>query len=167
MTGPATDPTPPRRPGRGLRIALIASLALNLLFVGLLAGGVMTGAQRHVAPIGGPDLRALWRALPEDDRRAMRARFRDEANEPARIPRTERRTQVAEGEAEMLALLRAETFDAAAFAALLESRRTTMATRAEAAQTAFVARLAELGAAERAAIAERYEAQRNRRFGSR
>lgn len=167
MTGPATDPTLPRRPGRGLRLALIASLALNLLFVGLLAGGVMTGAQWQAVPSAGPDMRALWRALPEDDRRAMRARFRDDAGEPARAPRAERRAQMAESEAEMLALLRAEDFDAAAFAALLDNRRASMASRAEAAQAAFIARLAELGAAERAAIAERYEAQRSRRFGAR
>ena len=166
MTGTDPQPTPPQRTGRGLRLALIASLALNLLFVGLIAGGAMTAAQRPAGPGYGPDLRALWRALPEDSQQALRARFRDTGETP-HLDRDERRAQAAAQEAELLALLRAETFDAEAFATLLEARREAMARRSDAARALLVDKLAALNAADRAAIAERYENRRGRRSGSR
>ncbi len=161
---PGSDPAPtPPRPGRGLRLALIASLALNLLFLGLLAGGLMIDPQRHAQTVAGPDLRALWRALPDESRQALRAEFRERAGERERPDRGARRERLSESEAELLALLRAESFDAAAFSALLESRRKAMTERAEAAQSLFVARLAALDAAERAAVADRYEETRRTR----
>jgi uncharacterized membrane protein len=166
MTGPDPNTPPPPRPGRGLRLALIASLALNLLFLGLIAGGAMTAAHRAPASHIGPDLRALWRALPDDTRQALRERFRDEAGEP-RTDRGERRARMAEREAELLALLRAEVFDAAAFSSLLESQREGVAMRSEMAQSLLVERLAQFTRAERAALAERYESRRARGSGRR
>ncbi len=167
MTGPDPDTTLPQGRSRALRLALIASLALNLLFVGLIAGGAMTAAQRPSGTSAGPDMRALWRALPDESREALRERFRDEAGEGPRLDRDERRARAAEREAELLALLRADEFDAAAFSALLESRREAMAARGAAAQELLVERLEMMNAAERAALAERYENRRGRRFGPR
>jgi uncharacterized membrane protein len=158
------QPTPPQRAGRALRLALIASLALNLLFLGLIAGGAMTSAQRHAGSAFAPDLRALWRALPDDDRQALRERFGDDAGGAPRLDRDERRARAAGQEAELLTLLRAEAFDAEAFASLLDARREAMATRSAAAQALLVEWLSEMSAAERAALAERYEERRGGRF---
>ena len=167
MTASEPEPTPPRRPGRGLRLALIASLALNLLFLGLIAGGAMTADQRRAGPGGGPDMRALWRALPDENRQAMRRQFRAAGDDAAPDGRADRREELAALDAELLALLRAEDFDAPGFAALLNDRRAAMAGRAEAAQALFVAQLATLDRAERAAMADRYEARRDRRQSAR
>lgn len=164
-TGPDPRSAPPRPDRRGLRLALIASLAVNLLFIGLIAGGVVTGSQRPSGPSVGPDMRALWRALPDEQRQALRAEFRDGNGE--RQDRDTRRAELAAREAEMLAMLRAEDFDAAGFAALLAERREMTAARAETAQAAFVAQISTLPAAERAAIADRYETRRGRRGSNR
>jgi uncharacterized membrane protein len=164
MTG--SDSQTPPRSGRGLRIALILSVALNLLFIGLVAGGAMSAGQRQSASWStGPDPRALWRALPDDSREELRARFREQAGQEPRPDRDERRARAAAQDAELLALLRAETFDAEAFAALLETRRDAMAARSATAQALLVERLDSLSAAERATVAERYESRRGRRFG--
>jgi uncharacterized membrane protein len=162
MTG--SDPTPPRptRPGRGWRVALVASLALNLLFVGLIAGGAMSAAMRPPPGPPGPDMRALWRALPDDSRQELRARFHGETAEARRPERGNWRARAAERDAELLALLRAEEFDAQAFGALLESLREASAARAASAQALLVERISELDPAQRAALADRYENRRAR-----
>jgi uncharacterized membrane protein len=163
MPEPDLQPAPLRPTGRFLRLALIASLALNLLFLGLIAGGAFMGPQRHGAPSAGPDLRALWRALPDESRAEMRAQFRDDRGTQRHAEREAFRAEMAEREAEMLALLRAEAFDATAFLNLLDARRRMMDLRAEDAQSIFVSLLARLDVAERAAVADRYEARRERR----
>jgi uncharacterized membrane protein len=167
MTGPDAPPPVPRRPGRGWRLALFASLALNLMFLGVILGGTRSAPQRPGPGPFGPDMRALWRALPDDARQAMRAGFRDEAGEASRPDRAERRARAAQREAELVALLRAESFDAATFAEMLETHRAAMAARSASAQALLVERIAALPPAERAALADRYEAARHRRLGSR
>ncbi|MEM6657257.1 MAG: periplasmic heavy metal sensor [Pseudomonadota bacterium] len=62
------------KPKRGwVPVVLVISLALNLLIVGIAAGTVLRlkGSDHAKAPPGfGP---ALYRALPKDDRKAMRS----------------------------------------------------------------------------------------------
>lgn len=166
MTVPDPNPSAPRA-GRAWRLALVASLALNLLFLGLILGGAMTSVQRSSSGPYGPDMRALWRALPEDARQAMRARFRVETGEAPQLDRDARRARAAQREAELVALLRAEEFDPDAFAAMLEARRDAMAARSKTAQALLVDRIATLAPAERAALADRYEVERRGRFGPR
>ncbi|WP_209426587.1 periplasmic heavy metal sensor [Pararhodobacter sp. SW119] len=163
MPEPDLQPAPPPRSGRFLRLALIASLALNLLFLGLIAGSAFMGPQHRGAPSAGPDLRALWRALPDKSREEMRAQFREGRGTQRPADREAFHAEMAEREAEMLALLRAEEFDATAFVDLLDARRRMMDLRAEDAQSVFVSLLATLNPAERAAVADRYEARRERR----
>lgn len=148
--------------GRRWRVALVLSLAVNLLFVGMLAGGALRGWR--APPPQGPvhEMRALWQALPDETRTALRAEFRDRraaetGTEGERPARSERPT------ARLSPLLRADPFDAEGFAAALDDMRDTRADRAADGQAALVAQIAALPAAERAAVADRLDARLTRR----
>lgn len=146
------------RPGRGWRIALIVSLALNLLVAGVIGGWVLRhgiGPQRthmphfaRLAQLGGP----LTHALDAEGRAAVAARLRAE-----RGTREARQAALREGLTALLADLRAEPFDPNAVAARLDAQRAQVAGRFEAGHAALVAHLAGMNAAERAAYADRLE----------
>lgn len=151
--------------GRGAKLLLVLSLALNLLVIGVVAGGAFKHARNAGAAPPGSDLRALWWALPDAARRDLRATMSAD-HEPGHRARNreERRAQAAERMVQMHHLLRAEPFDAEAFAALLELERQARAGRIDAAHAALVARVAQMSSEERAAMAERLETRRQRRF---
>mgnify|MGYP002620424215 CR=1 FL=1 len=156
-----------RRMGRGWRIVLVVSLALNLLVVGIMAGGAFKHARSGAA--GGAqtsELRALWWALPDAARRDLSGtmRYGPEPGQRAQS-REERRAEASARMAQMRAMLRNEPFDAPGFATLLEQDRQARAQRIDRAHEAFVARLAQMSAEERAAVAERLGERRPRRFG--
>jgi len=173
MTEPVTNsPAPPaaprpRKPGRGLRVALMLSVMLNLLVVGVLAGGALRGP--HGGPPGlpgQPDIRALWRALPAEARADLRDMGRERGFPGERMPRPsreERRARADEINAGILAALRAEPFDAAAFSRLIDGDREALARRLDAAREAFAAEVAALSPAERQAMAERLQEYWSRR----
>lgn len=81
-----SEPQPPKPPARTWSVLLIASLALNLLVIGVL-GGALVARHRHGAPgecqfgrlIGDGGLLGFMRNLPRERRLAIR-----EAVEPAR-----------------------------------------------------------------------------------
>ena len=147
----------PGRRGRILRIALVISLALNLLVLGVMAGGVMKGGPGARAT-NTSDLRALWMALPDEARREMRPADAERRAGDRRAQREERRAQAAARQAELLALLRAPEFDADAFAAILLTDHEERSARIARAHRAFVDRVAALDAAARATVAARLEA---------
>lgn len=112
--------TAPRSGGRGLRIALLVSLAANLLIVGLVAGAIWHGPPDRARR---PELRDLGfgpfvAALPRSDRRALAARLRD-VNEPLRARRDEIRRQFDA----LVEALRAEPYDHGAVAAIISSQQ--------------------------------------------
>ena len=161
MSEHVTNPTPePRRkPGRGLRIALVSSVMLNLLVLGVLAGGTMrmTHFEPPMLP-GQPDVRALWQALPGPARSDLRVMGRERGFPGEHAPRPsreERSARAAEMNARILAALRAEPFDAAGFAQLLHGDRDALQRRLDAAHAAFASEIADLSPAERAAMADR------------
>jgi uncharacterized membrane protein len=146
----------PGRSRKGLRIALVLSLALNLLLIGVMAGGVMRYAHRPPPAEMQTDYRSLWRALPAEARADLRAAVRDygvAGERPARLSPEERRARVHRTHADIIALLRAEPFDADAFQNVLDSERNALMGRLQAARQAFAARVAGLTAGERAAMA--------------
>lgn len=158
-----TNPTPKaKRPRsrRGLRIALVVSLMLNVLLIGVLAGGMMRVSRFVPSSHTQPDFRSLWRALPDEARNDLRAmeRARGLSDERGgRLSHEERRVRGAAVNARILELLRAETFDGARFAELLNAEREFAARRLNAAQTAFVERLSTLTYAQRLEMADSFE----------
>lgn len=108
----------PVRPGcgRGMRVALILSLAVNLLFVGLLSGAMLGGhwRGRHgmATDVGfGP----LTAALSREDRRALRQGYFKAAPDY----RAERDASAADFSA-LVTALRADPWDRATAEAVLK-----------------------------------------------
>jgi len=68
--------TPPKPPTSGYSKLLIASLAFNLLFIGLVAGAAIVRHRWHGprdASLGDPSLRGFMFQLPKERREAIRA----------------------------------------------------------------------------------------------
>ncbi|MHA6326834.1 periplasmic heavy metal sensor [Roseivivax sp. CAU 1753] len=146
MHDPAPDATPSTGTPRAVKLTLFASLALNLLIVGLIAGTWISEGPPRRDP--GPAGFAYIRALDAGDRQAIGAQMRD------RRPRG-----AGTGEAhQALRLLRTDPFDAAGFDAFLTRQAQRGQAVREVGQGALVARIAGMDAAARAAYADRLEA---------
>lgn len=116
MTEPLAPPTPPGPSSRGLKIALVLSLALNLGVLGLVGGawlhGRPDGPPRFARDLGfGP----FTEALSPEDRRALVREFGRDMGDP-RAFRREMRADLQE----LLQILRADPLDRAALEALFE-----------------------------------------------
>lgn len=144
------------RTGVWMRVLLVVSLALNLLVAGLVAGWLL----RHGAPhrhhafradmAGGP----LTRALNEEDRHEISRRMRTLWREG-----TADRREMRAGLDAMVADLRAVPFDPARIAAHMRQQREAVGARFEAGQEMLLDHFARMSDAERAAYADRLEAQ--------
>ena len=162
--------TPAGRPaGRALRGALIASLAVNLLIVGAVAGMVW----RHAGPNGpagrgGPPGLGSYampyvHALPEAERRALHALMRE-----GETGRRQSRAARQAAYVDVLTSLRAEPFDPAVLSAALARQRDTVMSVQDRAQAFWLERIEAMDATERTAFADRIEkilskpARRNR-----
>ncbi|KMW60200.1 hypothetical protein AIOL_000353 [Candidatus Rhodobacter oscarellae] len=161
MTEPTPNATPnpapnpeavPKRRWPWLKITLFASLAINLLIAGLVAGFVLSGPRDR-------DRNPIWRdmglgpfghALPWADKKALTAAIRAEAGS-FRKNREELRRQFEA----FLAALRAEPFDADALAVLVKEHRGRITERQELGQRLLLQRITEMSDAERAQYAER------------
>ena len=152
-----SDPTPQQpalpRAGRGLRIALGLSLAVNLLIVGLVVGALLALGPGRSRDGDDPRLRALGlgpfaAALGREDRRAVAERIDRDAL------RSERRA-LGESLVALRAALLAEPFDrAAAETALARSRAAAEAAQSHGHQ-ALLDHVETMSAAERAELVER------------
>jgi uncharacterized membrane protein len=157
MTDPVS-PVPARSPV-WMRVALGLSLALNLAVAGVVAGAILRHDDpRREASMREPSGAPYLRALPPEDRRAIERQLRAELG-PPRAAMQALRADFAEA----LALLRADAFDAAAFAATIDRQRSRFQVRAEAGDRLFVERLAGMTPEQRAELADRIE-DRVRRF---
>ncbi|PKQ14020.1 MAG: hypothetical protein CVT70_00745 [Alphaproteobacteria bacterium HGW-Alphaproteobacteria-1] len=141
----------------GLRVVLVVSLALNLAVAGVAAGWWLRHGGAHHAHhlvrldmAGGP----LSRALSEGDRREIARGMRN-----AMRAQGGPRGALLESMAALVADLRTEPFDASKVAARLAEQRADFAARFEMGQAALVAHLANKSASERAAYADRLEAE--------
>ncbi|WP_439137936.1 periplasmic heavy metal sensor [Roseicyclus sp.] len=149
-----------RPAGRGLKIALALSLAVNLAVVGLIAGAAI-----GFGPNGDrddPRLRALGlgpfaMALSREDRAGFATRI-DRA-----ALRAERRA-LGEGLSALGQALRAEPFDRAAAGAALARMRDATETLQSISHDALLDQIAQMPATERAALADRF-ARALRRMG--
>lgn len=142
----------PRMPGwaRGL---LFASLALNLLVLGVV-GGEIVSRREHRATVWPRDAASAiyLRALPQEHRDAFEADLRGAA--PALRPsRAEIRAELAA----TLAAIRAEAFEPEALMARIAAQRGRLAERVALGDRLFVERIASMSLAERRAFADRLE----------
>ncbi|MBE0452517.1 periplasmic heavy metal sensor [Roseovarius autotrophicus] len=141
----------------GLRTFLVVSVALNLLVAGAAAGWWLRhgdGYHGHhparLDMVGGPLSRALSEADRREIARGMRAHMR--------VQGPERGAMRASMEA-LVAELRAEPFDAGKVALRLAAQRAAFAERFEMGQAVLVAHFAAMTGADRAAYADRLEAE--------
>ncbi|APE44107.1 hypothetical protein BOO69_12340 [Sulfitobacter alexandrii] len=157
-----------RKPaGRRWRWVLVASLALNLVFVGLIAGAAYRhaggpGARDHG---GGPGARSYAtpyvRALPRETRRAL---FRDLRRSGSGMPSREERRALYD---RVLAALRAEPFEADAVQSVLREQGRIAVQLQTAAEGAWLATVTAMSPADRAAYADRVAEELARRPGKR
>ena len=156
----AETPNLPGRPvARGWRIAFFASLALNLLILGVVGGALIKGPP-HMRPDMVRDLGfgPFTEALDEGDRAALRKAFKDRAPDL----RTARHTMRADFAA-LLAALRADPFDPVALESALARQSVRSAERLALGQQLLRDRLAEMTVDARRAFADRLEASLTRR----
>lgn len=147
-----TSPKP--RASRRFKIVLGLSLALNLLFVGLIAGAVWRNQGGPGPRFAGPGLQSYAapyvHALPRAERRALNRSIR--AAHP-RLGREARRAVYGE----MLTALRATPFDVAAVQEVLDGQRRAILGVQEAAQSKWMAAISAMSDAERQAYADRLQ----------
>ena len=138
----------PKSP-RWMRIALVASLALNLLILGGLAGAAFLRGP------GEPAERALGpfaRAFDDEHRDAFRSRLKDRS-EPLRQNRYEARKAFKA----ILTTLRAETFDPSAFEEAVAHQVKQLTAFQYVGQESLVEQLATMTLDERREFADRLE----------
>jgi len=143
-------------PKRWLRPLLIASLAVNLAFIGAIGGFALIGG-RHDKPRhgpGGPEGMPYIRALSDADRHEMRDALRRDFREHRQA-----RGQVTEGYRAALDALRAEPFDRAALMQALEQQRARAQDRFMGGQRVMVDFVANMTPEDRAAYAKRLSDQ--------
>lgn len=150
-TAPGTPPAPAPKGGKGLRIALAVSVALNLAFIGLAAGAMLRG--------GPPDRMArdldfgpFAEAFSREDRKELRRDFFQRAGDMRAM-----REAMRDDMAGLIALLRAEPLDRGELDRLLARQGARLAERLELGQTLVVGRIAAMTQGERAAFADRLE----------
>ncbi len=155
QTQTSGDQTPvrPTRSGRGLRWALGISLALNLAVVGMVAGAMLRDGHgmrgSMVRDLGfGP----FTEALSREDRRALRQALFERAPEIRQA-----RQQRQEDLQALVAILRAEPFDAAALAAAMAEQEARMVGQLRLGQTVLQERIAAMTPEARRGFAERLE----------
>lgn len=141
------------RTSRKLKIALILSLGLNLIILGVIGGAII-----HGGPDGkGPRFRDVGfgpftEALTQEDRTALRRSFVQEGGNPR-----EMRREMREGFAEMLAALRAQPFDAERLRTVVASMQSRMQSRIDMGQSLLTDRIVAMTPQERLGFADRLE----------
>lgn len=161
MDEPKETATAARTPkaGRGMKIALILSLTLNLLILGVMAGAMLAHGgpddPRRVREVGfGP----YTDALAPEDRKALRDAF-VKAVPDFRANREEARADVQR----LAEAIRAEPYNRAAVEAVMASQTDRIESRLTIGRNLLLDRLDAMGPEARMALAERLEKMRMKR----
>ncbi|TCP21412.1 periplasmic heavy metal sensor [Rhodovulum adriaticum] len=153
MADTDTTKTPAPRTRTWVRVALIVSLALNLLIVGMIGGAVVGhrgGPPR--ADMGEAAYGPYARALADEDRAALRRAMRAEA------PRLrENRMAVRQGFRDLLGALRADPYEPGRVADILAEQEARVRDQGQIWRGLLVTRLETMSPEERAAFADRLE----------
>jgi len=145
-----------------LRVVLGASLALNLLVLGLVGGAMLRyGGPEGVRPPPRSVGAALFRALPGEDRRALREHSSVTMKGMKNGPHA-RQMELARALGEAL---RATPFDLEALAALLDRQAAQRVGVQKSVQQALLERVAAMSAPDRQAYADRLEHAMSRSRG--
>lgn len=159
---PAPKPPAPKPPasGRGIRIALAISVALNLAVLGVVGGAILKGGPGSHGPmVRDVGFGFFSEALTPAQREDLRQRFVD-GN-----PRVLSEWSAMRDDAfAVLAALRAEPFDAEALQSALSAQSQRINERLTTGQTLIADFLLALSAEDRAAFADRLE-ERMRHIG--
>ena len=147
------------RSGRGMKIALILSLTLNLLILGIVGGSILAHGgrddPRRVREVGfGPYSKALSR----DDRAALRESFL-KAMPDLRKQREDARADMAR----LAAAIRTEPFDRAAVEAIMDGQAARIQSRMQLGRGLLLDRLDAMSPEARGALADRMEELKTRR----
>ncbi|MHC0054422.1 periplasmic heavy metal sensor [Actibacterium sp. D379-3] len=138
------------------RAALVVSLTLNFLFLGLVGGAVLhrVGPRADAPPPGGDLLSygPYTHAFSPEDRKALRALLKRDAADLR-----DNRRAVRRGFDQVVAALRAQPYDAAAVQALLEQQQAGVAQQVSHVSGLMLEHIARMSDAERAAFADRLE----------
>lgn len=159
-------PNPPAPPSAGTsrwtRVLLIGSLTLNLLVIGIVAGGALSVA-RHPprAAISDITLGTFTEALSPEDREALRL-----AAEAESLGIREMHRAAGEDFRALIAAVRAEPWDEAAARAAIAAYGLRAQERLAAGERLMLQRLAAMGPLGRRAFAERLEDTLRRGFRS-
>ncbi len=142
--------------GRGLKITLILSLAFNLFIVAVVAGSALS--HHRWRPHGDIGAGIFTEVLTREDRRALRDAFI--AAEPGF---RDHRAQTREDMARLAEVLRAEPWDPSAVDALIAGHSARMTERFDLGRRLISDRIAAMSATDRAALADRIDAELKRR----
>jgi uncharacterized membrane protein len=139
--------------GRWTKGLLIASLALNLLIVGVIAGGVLNRHWRGSHAMGhdvgfGP----FTEALSQDDRAAIRKAFLTTAPGHRAM-----RQEIRQDMADLVAILRADPLDAAAAGSILEMQNQRIVDRLGLGRRLLLDRISAMSPEARTEFADRVE----------
>ncbi|MFY0679386.1 MAG: periplasmic heavy metal sensor [Thalassovita sp.] len=154
MTEQTPSSTPPSKGRRWMKVALFASLAVNVAVIGIVVGTVArVGSDDNRRPprmdeVSGP----YTRALTGEDRRRISQRLKKEQGEL--VPN---RAQLRSEFTAMVAALRSTPFEPEAVSVVLERQRQIGAKRGELGHQLLLEHLTEMSDDERAAFATRLE----------
>jgi uncharacterized membrane protein len=147
---------------RGLprgRILLAVSLALNLLVVGVVIGGVLTHDPRPPKPAGASiSIGPLSHAFSKEDREALRHALEEQGPSMRDL-----RSALEADTARLVTILRTEPWDAQAASAVLADMRGRFEQRGALGERLILERVGAMTAQERLDVAERLEQRRQRR----
>ena len=144
----------PQKPGRWKNWLLIASLALNLAIIGLVAGFALRGDHGKRPHKGMPNdiVRDLVRAVPETQRDALK---QDLAAKRVEIG-TFRETML-KGRMELVNVLEAPDFDITRVVAILDNHRVVLSRITAGGHQVIIRRIEDMTADERRAFARNLE----------
>lgn len=147
----------PERSGRGVRIALFASLAVNILIVGMIAGALLRGdgrpaRQGDLSPAFDAGIGPFGQAMTREERRELAQRIAGH-RDAFRQNRARMQTHLVE----ILAVLRTQPFDGERLRQVVAGAQQALAERQQIGTQALLAQVEAMTDAERAAFADRLE----------